>query len=277
MESKIEWREIRTRAGQFSKKWLEDLSFEARFSERAYAQEFLLDFLNVFGLRKRESSARFEEPVQMPSGNTGFIDMVIPGLLLVEMKGPGKSLADAREQAFRYVATMNAVDRPRMVMVSDFKTIHLYDTAGQLKPEHERDLFSALLPERFALDAFAQHVELFGPLLGRRPVKYRDEDPANLEASALMASLHDAMKAVGYAGHALEVYLVRLLYCLFAEDTEIFEPLQFTNYIVQHTSATGRDLDDRLRRLFDVLNQKTRLTTEEQVLVEFPLHQWGLV
>jgi len=46
-----------------------------------------------------------------------------------------------------------------------------------------------------------------------------------------MGKLHDRLEVIGYKGHPLEVYLVRLLFCLFAEDTTIFEKQQFQNYI----------------------------------------------
>ena len=53
---------------------------------------------------------------------------------------------------------------------------------------------------------------------------FRDQDPVNIEASELIARLHDALKASGYDGHDLELFLVRTVFCLFADDTGIFEP-----------------------------------------------------
>ena len=57
-----------------------------------------------------------------------------------------------------------------------------------------------------------------------------------------MGKLHDKLKAIGYGGHDLEVYLVRLLFCLFADDTSIFERRQFQDLIEQRTAEDGQDL-----------------------------------
>jgi len=69
-----------------------------------------------------------------------------------------------------------------------------------------------------------------------------------------MGRLHDKLKEIGYAGHQLEIYLVRLLFCLFAEDTSIFERRQFQDLIEQRTSEDGADLAQWLESLFEVLN-----------------------
>ena len=64
----------------------------------------------------------------------------------------------------------------------------------------------------------------FGFILGVQRRTFRDQDPVNVEASELVARLHDALKASGYGGHDLELLLVRTVFCLFADDTGIFEP-----------------------------------------------------
>jgi hypothetical protein len=65
-----------------------------------------------------------------------------------------------------------------------------------------------------------------------------------------MGKLYDALKAVGYTGHPLELNLVRLLFCLFAEDTTIFEKRQFQAYIETKTNADGSDLATILSACF---------------------------
>jgi hypothetical protein len=87
-----------------------------------------------------------------------------------------------------------------------------------------------------------------------------------------MGKLHDALKAVGYTGHELEVYLVRLLFCLFAEYTTIFEKRLFQDYIETKTSADGSDLALHLNSLFYVLNQSAekRLTNLDESMAAFP-------
>lgn len=94
----------------------------------------------------------------------------------------------------------------------------------------------------------------------------------NIEAAERMGILHDALKDSGYTGYALEVYLVRLLFCLFAEDTSIFERALFQEYIDKKTNIDGSDLSMHLAHLFQVLNtpKEKRLKNLEENLAAFP-------
>jgi len=85
-----------------------------------------------------------------------------------------------------------------------------------------------------------------------------------------MARLHDTLKLGGYTGHSLERFLVRVLFCLFAEDTGIFEPSAFELYLENRTQKDGSDLGIRLARLFDALNTETRQTNLDETLSAFP-------
>ena len=75
----------------------------------------------------------------------------------------------------------------------------------------------------FLLKDLYQNVKSFGFIAGYQTQLIKAQDPINIKAAERMGKLHDALKAVGYKGHELEVYLVRLLFCLFAEDTTIFK------------------------------------------------------
>jgi hypothetical protein len=94
----------------------------------------------------------------------------------------------------------------------------------------------------------------------------------NIEAAEKMGRLHDRLKAIGYSGHQLEVYLVRLLFCLFADDTGIFEHDHFITYIIQRTNPDGKDLAFHLQGIFETLNKpkEKRLKTIDQQLNGFP-------
>ncbi|HEU5018265.1 MAG TPA: type IIL restriction-modification enzyme MmeI [Pseudolabrys sp.] len=70
----------------------------------------------------------------------------------------------------------------------------------------------------------------------------------------MMGALHDALEASGYKGHALERFLVRLLFCLFADDTGIFQPLGIFEDYVKNTREDGADLGPMLGQLFQVLD-----------------------
>ena len=124
----------------------------------------------------------------------------------------------------------------------------------------------------FTLCELVNNVQHFGYLLGYQRKVYKEQDPANIKAAELMGKLHDRLEEIGYVGHPLEVYLVRILFCLFAEDTTIFNKQQFQDFIEQRTNEDGSDLAAKLQELFQVLNtdKQTRFTNLDEQLAEFP-------
>ncbi len=268
----ISWNEVRERALKFSRTW------GAAVSERADKQTFWNEFFEVFGLLRR-SVASFEEPVVNIRGHYGAIDLFWPGVLLVEHKSAGKKLNEASSQAFEYVRDLLREGRgeevPRYIVVSDFANFALYD----LEPEDQRDLplFDTGRPYNltiFPLIDLHKHVRDFAFVRGEKPLRLDPENPANLVATQLLADLHDALETAGYSGHALERYLVRILFCLFAEDTGIFEPQLFTQYIKLHSKADGSDLGRVLAELFEVLDSDPdrgeRMRGLDEDLAAFP-------
>ena len=116
-------------------------------------------------------------------------------------------------------------------------------------------------------------VQALGSIAGFQARTYKEQDPVNIHAAEKLGNLHDELKAVGYSGHELEVYLVRLLFCLFADDTGIFVPRDiFQDYIQQRTSEDGSDLGPRLQELFETLNRPIdrRFTNLDEALQQFP-------
>jgi hypothetical protein len=233
----LSWNEIKNRALAFSKEW------EGTHSEEADAKPFLVEFFNVFGLNQRKVAA-FEHKVKKLGNNDGYIDMLWKGWLLVEMKSKGKDLTKAYGQAKGYIHGLQKLDIPKYVLVCDFETFRLYDLEETGEEEYVE----------FKLNDFVNHVELFGFIAGYQKKVYREEDPVNVKAAELMGKLHDRLKEIGYEGHPLEVYLVRLLFCLFAEDTNIFEKQQFEDFIEERTSEDGSDLAAKIQEIFQVLN-----------------------
>ena len=255
------WNEIRKAATAFSKRWKD------AYDEKSQAQSFLKEFFAVFGVDIVLFNT-FEHRVKFGDGSQGYADCFWQGKILVEMKSRGKDLDAAFQQAIDYVRALSDVSQtPRAIVVSDFARIRFYDLAND-----------CALTE-FALKDLRKFVTIFGYMIGAdERGEIREQDPVNRKAAEQMAKLHDAMKAVGYAGHPLEVYLVRLLFCLFAEDTGIFKPNQFSDFIEQRTSADGSDLAAKLAELFQVLNTppEKRLSTRDESLAVFPYVNGGL-
>ena len=254
------WNEIRRAATAFSKRW------KNAFDEKSQAQSFLKELFAVFGV-DAVTVATFEHRVKFADGAQGFIDCFWPGRVLVEMKSRGHDLDAAYAQAMDYVRALpDPTSLPRAIVVSDFQRFRFYDLAKD----------NALT--EFKLADLRKFVTLFGFMIGAESEDVREQDPVNRQAAEKMARLHDALKSIGYGGRELEVYLVRLLFCLFAEDTSIFKPLQFTNFVTERTAEDGSDLAARLAELFQTLNTppSRRLTTLDESLAAFPYVNGGL-
>ena len=250
---RLSWNEIRARAAAFSREWS-----DARY-ERGDTQTFYNEFFEIFGIKRRKV-ATFEEPVKKLGARQGFIDLFWKGKLLVEQKSAGRDLSRARTQALDYFPGLKDHELPRYILVCDFQTFHLTD----LDTREET---------RFALADLPAHVEAFGFVVGIEKRVFRDQDPVNVIAAELMGKLHDALKASGYGGAPLERLLVRLLFCLFADDTGIYDELgMFQTWIEDRTAEDGSDLGPKLAQLFQVLNTpvEARQTNLDENLARFP-------
>ena len=265
----LAWNEIRSRAVAFSKKW------ESEESERAEAQSFWNDFFNVFGIERRRVAV-FEKSVDLVRpddplhsaklGRTkrGRIDAFWKGVLLIEHKSADQDLNRAFTQATDYFDGIAERDLPRYILVSDFKRFQLYDLEAEAGKGDEI---------HFKLAEFSKHIKRFGFIAGYQAVDIKPQDPVNIKAAEKMGRLHDALKASGYEGHPLEVLLVRLLFCLFADDTGIFFSAQvFRSYLEERTRDDGSDLGAQLAQLFQVLNtpDDKRAKTLDELFKSFP-------
>jgi len=246
------WNEIKERAVKFSKEWA------GTCNEEADAKPFLIEFFEVFGISRRRV-ATFEHKVKKLGEFDGYIDMLWKGTMVIEMKSRGKSLDKAYTQANDYLHGLKQYELPRYILVSDFEYFRLYDLEDGSQTN-------------FQLKDFVKHVREFGFIAGYQKRTYKAEDPVNIEAAYLMGKQHDALKEAGYTGHELEKYLVRLLFCLFAEDTTIFETRIFQEYIQNKTNEDGTDLGMHLAQLFQVLNTppEKRQKTLDESLAAFP-------
>ena len=249
---RLSWNEIRARAAKFSEEW-----GNARY-EKGETQSFYNDFFQVFDVKRRRV-ATFEQQIRKLSNTTGFIDLFWPSVLLVEQKSEGVNLDKAYQQAQDYGVNLKPEEHPRYILVSDFQNFGLYDL-------EERDEL------HFPLADLHKHVEAFGFITGVQKRVFRDQDPVNIKASNLMARVHDGLAAGGYGGHDLEQFLVRLVFCLFADDTGIFERDILLDYLQNRTQADGSDLGSKLAELFQVLNtpEDTRQSMLDEDLAAFP-------
>ncbi|MEJ7827701.1 MAG: DNA methyltransferase [Segetibacter sp.] len=248
----LSWNEIKSRAVAFSQEWKDEVS------EDAEAKSFWDDFFTVLGISRRRV-ATFEQQVKKLDHKAGFIDLLWKGVILIEHKSRGKDLDKAYAQAKDYFPGLTDKELPNYILVSDFERFRLYD-------------LEAGIDHKFKLSELVDNIHLFGFIAGYQKRTYKEQDPVNIEAAELMGKLHDRLKAIGYDGHALELYLVRLLFCLFADDTNIFEKGIFYDYVDLRTNVDGSDLAMHLDTLFSLLNtsKDKRYRNLDEALSPFP-------
>lgn len=242
--------EIRRRLTAFAKEW------QHASREQADAKLFWARFYECFGIRP-ESATIYEKAVAKLGGGRGFIDSFIPGKLIVEHKSKGKDLAAAFAQASEYFMALPEAERPRYIITSDFARFRLTDLRSG--KEHECALKD--LPKRAGWFAF----------LVDDAEDITEESKVDRKAAYQVSQLHQALLDAGFAGHDLEVFMTRLLFCFFADDTGIFGADGQFARLVQRSREDGRDLGAMLSELFQVLDtaRDARQSTLDEELAAF--------
>ncbi|MDR0999947.1 MAG: N-6 DNA methylase [Clostridiales bacterium] len=240
----LTWDEIQANAITFSKRWK---GFKG--IEKQHDQQFITELLACFGVNSSEVGI-FQE-----KAGTKWIDYLWPSMLGIEMKSPSENLSNAKTQLFNYLPKLQAEAVPQYLIVSDFVNIHLYRLSTN-------DI------HMFKTADLRKHIKKFADIAGYTTERVHDDQvEVNVKAAEKMAKLHDALKTHGYEGHELEVYLVRLLFCLFADDTGIFPQDSFSVY-VEASKPDGSDLSHRISDLFEVLNMPEEVRAKKTLLSE---------
>lgn len=251
---RLGWDEIKRRAKAFSEEW-KDAHYE-----KGETHSFYNDFFEIFGIKRRQVAV-YEKQVQaLDKSRRGFIDLFWPGTLIVEQKSAGRDLLAAQMQASEYFNWLPARDQPRFILTCDFQRWKLVDL-----DDNGREL-------SFHLKCLHKHITAFDFMLGRK-VSFETQAAVTIKAAELMGKLHDALEASGYTGHDLEQLLVRLLFCLFADNTGIFQPKDiFLQLLENDTKADGSDTGNVLSELFDILDtpEGQRLAGTSAELDAFP-------
>ena len=259
----LSWTEIKARSVAFARDWAEETR------ETAEAKSFWDAFFNVFGMSRR-AVASFEEPVRSIQGTYNRIDLFWKGKLLAEHKSAGKDLEKARGQAFDYVQDLVSEGRqdevPDFIVVTDFARLQLYDL------NHGGELVTD-----FPLKELHRHVKHFAFIAGYKSLAFTEEPAVNLEAADIMSRLADTLEDAGYPDHQRQLFLVRLLFCLFANDTGIFDSNAF-DLLIHESAPDGRDLGPRLAEFFETLDlpRDRRQTTLDESLAGLPYVNGGL-
>ena len=252
--------DIRSRAGSFVAQWR-----SAEGYERGEAQSFVRDLLQVFGIT-RSTAAVYEKRAQRAStGQRGYIDALISGTALIEMKSAGADLVEAERQAVDYMESLTEAERPDFIITSDFRRFRLSNLAA--------DVGEQAVVE-FALEELPAHVEDLMFLAGYRRAKFgsTEQEAASVRAAQLMAKLYEHLEATGYDDHQASIFLIRTLFCLYADDSGLWDRDLFSRYIEERTSEDGSDLGAQLSTLYQALNrpEDKRYGRDDDLIMAFP-------
>jgi hypothetical protein len=228
---------IRSRATAFAAR------FASSTSEQADRQTFWNEFFAIFGIDRKQVAAFELLAKRASTGNHGWIDLLYPGKMGVEHKSAGENLDAAMGQLLDYLPSLPQVEHPWLLVACDFahfKWHNLNDgTSGEFTLSE--------LPDNLDLFWWIAHYDDPNRVYGNL-------EDANLKATELMAAIYDHLAANGYPDHALREWLTRLLFCLFADDTGVWDRAAFHAYLSVHTRQDGSDLGSQLAYLFQIMN-----------------------
>lgn len=237
-------------------------------SEKQFAQNFWRDFFSHL-LRIDDLTStgiEFEVPVRSHiSGKVRWIDVLWSGVLLIEHKSAGEDLDKAEQQAREYLLSLEPSKIPPVVIICDFARFRIIEILAGTTHE-------------FLLSDLPSNLERLQAIFANKGVGSTSvEISADTKAADLMAKLFVEFEDGGYEGHDTSIFLVRVLFLLFAEDTKMMRRAIFTQYVAD-SPLSGSGLGAMLQELFDVLNtdKKSRSSTTPQSLKEFPYVNGGL-
>jgi hypothetical protein len=265
LDKSLSLNEIRSRCAQFVIDWR-----DSDGAEKQEAEGFVRDLLTAFGI-SRTKAALYQKKVQKAStGNDGYIDALVPGVLLFEMKTKGKSLALAEQQALDYIHNLSDAESPRYVLTCDFQKFRLLD----LESPKSDDV------TEFELEQLPLRAELLGFLAGYHVRSFGDfeQQEASIRAAKIMGNLYETLELSGYSEHDSSIFLVRTLFALYADDSGMWQRGTFAEFIANRTSKDGSDLGAQLSMLFQVLNQplEKRFSNLDELLQRFPYVNGGV-
>jgi hypothetical protein len=230
------WQEMRERSTRFVLRWQNETR------ERAWSQTFWGEFFHIFDIDARRVAVFEHLSTRHSTGGHGFMDVFWPRYMAGEQKSRGADLDVAMEQALDYLPSIPAEHLPTLVVVCDFGRFRV---RNQVTGE----------TIDFPIEDLPRELRVFSPLLDREETRrYETEEEVNLRATELLALLHDSLKESGYGGHDLRVLLTRLVFILFADDSQVWETGLFFDYLMLRTSVDGSDLGPALVHLFQVLD-----------------------
>ena len=265
MAKSLSLNEIRRRSAQFAVEWRDSPG-----DERQDGQSFIRDLLQVYGITATKAALYEKRAKRSSTGGRGYIDALVPGLCAIEMKSAGKDLDAAISQALDYIGDLTDAETPRYIIASDFRNLRVLD----IQAPDGQDL------QIFTLDELPANIEALAFLAGYQSVTFgtREQETASVKAAKIMANLYEALNDSGYDDHEASVFLVRVLFCLYADDAGVWERDLFYEFLERRTSDDGADLGPQLAMLFQAMNreQGRRQRNLDDLIARFPYVNGGI-
>lgn len=262
---------IRERCVKFAYDWSDCVG-----DEKQDGHEFMRELMKCFGITKRKAISYERRSNRASTGRQGYIDALIPGKALIEMKSAGKDLDKAEEQALDYIHDLADVETPRLLIISDFRRIRIVD----LDSEKASDGLGDAGRTEFRLAQLPDHVDDLKFLAGYGMVQVgsREQEEASIRAARVMADLYEALDGSGYSDHEASIFLIRTLFCLYGDDAGLWERDLFAEFLVTRTGEDGSDLGAQLALLYQTLNTpvERRQSTLDELIARFPYVNGGI-
>lgn len=236
--------------------------------ERGQSQNFWTQVFNAYGVSGQTQTKAFEHRLKNDS-NQKYVDAFIPKLVIIEQKSRGVDLNKAYTQVSEYYDRINAKDKPRYIILCNFDEIWLYDINNPLDiKKHQCPLSD--LPNN------AEWFEFLSPE-SQQSNEIIEENPINRQATEKLAKLHQAFIEDGVDPDELALFLTRLIFCFFADDTAIFGKKHVLHSLLKNHAATdGSNLQQILTTLFDTLNTEHRSSRLPEHYAQFAYINGGL-
>ena len=271
MSATLSLNAIRDRCVKFAYEWDDCLG-----DEKQEGHEFMRKLMKCFGITKHKAIAYEKRSNRASTGRQGYIDALIPGKALIEMKSAGKNLDEAEEQALDYIHDLADVETPRLLIMSDFRRIRIVDL--------DQDMTSADTVEsgrtEFELAKLPDHVDDLKFLAGYGMIQVgsREQEQASIRAARIMADLYEALDGSGYSDHEASIFLIRTLFCLYGDDAGLWERDLFAEFLDTRTREDDSDLGAQLALLYQTLNTpvERRQSTLDELIARFPYVNGGI-
>ena len=262
---------IRERCVKFAYDWSDCVG-----DEKQDGHEFMRELMKCFGITKRKAISYERRSNRASTGRQGYIDALIPGKALIEMKSAGKDLDRAEEQALDYIHDLADVETPRLLIISDFRRIRIVDLGNDMMTADGIDSGHT----EFELAKLPDHVDDLKFLAGYGMVQVgsREQEEASIRAARVMADLYEALDGSGYSDHEASIFLIRTLFCLYGDDAGLWERDLFAEFLDARTREDGSDLGAQLAVLYQTLSTpvECRQSTLDELTARFPYVNGGI-